>query len=562
MKRHTCAFHPSHETQTRCEICDRWICSKCEHRVGDHVYCSRWCGVRGTTRSAARAVAAAARLRPSLPWVIAALGLTALAFMAAMAILVARIVLVSGGAPAVSPRAVPVRTPVAVEGRLERDGRGWRIVVSGPPGMTVLVAAGSRPLLVVVLDARGRAVTRRLRLAGSPPRVTLSPLGRASVAMPLAPTPSPTPAPSSTPTPVPSPTPTATPSPTPTATPTATPSPTPSPTATPVPTPTRTPTPTPTAAPTAAPRPRAIRTPIVVRPLRRPASWTGRARPTPTPAPPGRAAVIRPGPTGRARRQTPGQRPSRGPAPPDIGLVGDAGPRLALTFDGGSEADGTAGLLDLLRRMHVRATIFLTGSFIRHHPALVRQAVLDGHEIGNHTFSHPHLTTYAADRRQKLRAGVTKAWFQGQLRAAEDLFFEATGHRMAPLWRAPYGEENRTLRAWAWELGYLHVRWSSLRGASLDSWDWVADEHSRLYEDPDTMMRRLTRFPHLDGGIVLMHLATRRPHPPWKVLPRLLRELDRRGIRQGTVGDLLRASPRWRPWLERAGRRHREVFGL
>jgi len=242
-------------------------------------------------------------------------------------------------------------------------------------------------------------------------------------------------------------------------------------------------------------------------------------------------------------------------------LVLDDGPRIAITFDGGSSGNGTAQLLDLLRRQHLRATLFLTGGFIRSHAGLVRQALLDGHEVGNHTWSHSHLTTYARNRRQQLLAGVTRPWFRQQLRRTEDLFYRTTGHRMAPMWRAPFGEENRQLRAWAYEMGYLHVRWSSLRGASLDSWDWVADEHSRLYENPARMLRRLLKFPRLEGGIVLMHLATQRQQPPWQVLPELLKTLRERRITPGTVTELLEASPTWRPRLARARELHRQTYG-
>ena len=217
-------------------------------------------------------------------------------------------------------------------------------------------------------------------------------------------------------------------------------------------------------------------------------------------------------------------------------------------------------MLDLLRSLHLRVTLFLTGAFIRNNPALVRQAVLDGHEIGNHTFSHPHLTTYAQNRRQRLRPQITRRWFVSQLTRTEDLFFETTGHHMAPLWRAPFGEENATLRRWAFEAGYLHVRWSSLKGASLDSHDWVEDEHSSLYEDPTAMLARLLSFPRLDGGIVLMHLATRRHVPPWSVLPNFLHALKARGLHPGTVGALLRASPRWRSRLEKVEAIHRARF--
>ncbi len=256
---------------------------------------------------------------------------------------------------------------------------------------------------------------------------------------------------------------------------------------------------------------------------------------------------------------TPATRPSpvamRSSQVPDLLLVRDGGPRLALTFDGGSTADGTAQLLALFRRLHLRPTLFVTGAFIRNHPALVRQAVLDGHEIGNHLLTHPHLTTYAKNRRQQLLPNVSRPWFEHQLLATERLFFEATGRRMAPLWRAPFGEENATLRSWAYDLGYLHVRWSSLRGTSLDSRDWVDDEHSSLFENSDRMMKRLLGFPHLEGGIVLMHLSTHRSQPPWKVLPELVAKLHARGIQLGSVSSLLQASPSWRPHLETARKR-------
>jgi peptidoglycan/xylan/chitin deacetylase (PgdA/CDA1 family) len=131
---------------------------------------------------------------------------------------------------------------------------------------------------------------------------------------------------------------------------------------------------------------------------------------------------------------------------------------------------------------------------------------------------------------------------------------------MAPLWRAPFGEENAVLRGWALELGYLHVRWSSLEGASLDSLDWISDEHSRLYRDSQRMVDRLLQFPRLEGGIVLMHLATERSEPPWSDLPRFVEELRRRDVKPVKVSTLLGESGTWRPWLERAHRRHREEF--
>jgi len=253
--------------------------------------------------------------------------------------------------------------------------------------------------------------------------------------------------------------------------------------------------------------------------------------------------------------------PSTAAAPPVLQLVDDAGPRIAITFDGNASSNGTAELLDLLQKHNLRVTLFVTGEFIEREPAIVRRAVLAGHEVGNHTFSHPHLTTWEENRRHDLISGMTRQRFQEELRKTERAFVEATGRGLKPLWRAPYGEENRELRYWAMEIGYLHVRWSSLQGASLDSLDWVADEHSSLYKSSERIMERLASFPRLEGGIILMHLASNRTEPPWRELPAFLETLERRGVEPALVSQLLEDSPTWRRWFRRAEVRHREVNG-
>ena len=279
--------------------------------------------------------------------------------------------------------------------------------------------------------------------------------------------------------------------------------------------------------------------------------------PTATPEP---SPTPTPRPTADSRAASRSAVPTPMVAPPVLQLVQDAGPRIAITFDGNASTNRTAELLDLLQQHDLEVTIFVTGQFIERYPSIIRRAVLAGHEIGNHTYSHPHLTTYAKDRRHRLLPEITRESFQRELQRTEEAFAKATGHAMQPLWRSPYGEENRILRGWALEMGYLHVRWSSLEGASLDSRDWVADEHSSMYQNSSTMMERLLRFPELRGGIVLMHLATTRNEPPWEELPTFVESLRKRGVEPTTVVQLLESSPTWRPWLNRARARHRETF--
>jgi len=391
----------------------------------------------------------------------------------------------------------------SITGALSELDRGWAVTIEGPPGAAVLVISSGRPATVVVLDPAGHGTASGLDL-GVDPRVELVKLGAVAATLSageaaVAPTSTPTATATASPTSVPTRVPTRVPTPTATAPPPRT-SPRPSP--------------TPTAAPTRSPRPS-------------------------------------PGPLSREEARV------RRSAPPVLHLVADAGPNIAITFDGGSSSNGTAELLDLLAELDLQVTMFLTGGFIEKHPGLVRRVLLEGHEIGNHTSSHSHLTSYAEDRTHRLLDHVSREWFVDELLRTERAFHDATGQGMAPLWRAPYGEENATLRGWAADLGYLHVRWSSLSGASLDSWDWVNDEHSRLYQDSRRMVERLLAFPRLHGGIVLMHLASDREEPPWDALPDFVRELRDRRITPTRVTDLLQSSSTWSPWLEKCRERHR-----
>lgn len=226
------------------------------------------------------------------------------------------------------------------------------------------------------------------------------------------------------------------------------------------------------------------------------------------------------------------------PAPPDITRGGTEKRELCLTFDGGSEAFDTTLILDTLRERGIRTTIFLTGGFIQRFPDIVRTIAADGHEVGNHTMNHPHLTTFEQNRRHSTLPGVTKEFLLRELMATERLFKEATGRDMARLWRAPYGEVNADIRAWAFEKDYAHVGWTTdyaLR-ESLDTLDWVKDTSSKHYRTAGEIKERLLGFGKnsngLNGGIALMHLSTDRAEDKLsEVLGELIDELGMRGYR-------------------------------
>ncbi len=223
---------------------------------------------------------------------------------------------------------------------------------------------------------------------------------------------------------------------------------------------------------------------------------------------------------------------------------------VALTFDGDAMCNAAEELLDTLRSRGVTATIFITGGFIRRFPEVVRALIAEGHEIGNHTYNHPHLTTWAENRRHTTYPGVTRAMLFNQLGRTERMFEKLTGKRMAPIWRAPYGERNREICRWAQEAGYLHIGWRQGRTwlENLDSNDWVPDEQTPGYHSPlqvvDKIMANARARPYgINGGIVLMHLGTqrkRRSEQVHLVLGRLIDELRSEGYRFVTATTMAR----------------------
>jgi peptidoglycan/xylan/chitin deacetylase (PgdA/CDA1 family) len=220
--------------------------------------------------------------------------------------------------------------------------------------------------------------------------------------------------------------------------------------------------------------------------------------------------------------------------------------QIALTFDGGSGDACAEQILDILKQKNIRCTLFLTGGFIKRYPQLVIRMVQEGHEIGNHTWSHPHLTTYEQDQQQHTCPGITRERLQQELMRTADLFFKVTRRKMAPLWRAPFGEQNADIRRWAAEIGYLQIGWTTGGGQTMDSLDWVADSTSTIYHPTDEILRRLLKFGQdetdgANGGIILMHLDTQRlTDPAYKILPTLIDSMRTKGYTFATISDIIR----------------------
>jgi peptidoglycan-N-acetylglucosamine deacetylase len=132
----------------------------------------------------------------------------------------------------------------------------------------------------------------------------------------------------------------------------------------------------------------------------------------------------------------------------------EGGREILLTFDDGPHPKWTPILLDHLREENIKAVFFVLGSKVANQAGrdIVRRAAEEGHQIGNHSYSHADLTRLDA-------AGI-----RDEIVRTRDLIEDVSGSRR--LFRPPYGAHNSTVDAVLKELGYTLMLWS------VDPEDW------------------------------------------------------------------------------------------
>lgn len=120
--------------------------------------------------------------------------------------------------------------------------------------------------------------------------------------------------------------------------------------------------------------------------------------------------------------------------------------KVAISFDAAWGADDTDELLSILENNDVKATFFLCGSWVDKFPEEVKKIYENGHEIGNHSNTHPHGSKISLEENKKEIMEVHKK--------IKDL----TGYEM-DLYRPPFGEYNDTVLKAAEEVGYHTIQW-------------------------------------------------------------------------------------------------------
>jgi len=198
---------------------------------------------------------------------------------------------------------------------------------------------------------------------------------------------------------------------------------------------------------------------------------------------------------------------------------------IALTIDDGPARPYTAEILDELQKLDVKATFFLIGENAERYPSLVRRIWREGHEIGNHSYTHPNI------------GAITDGQARLELNATQRVFQSILG-RSTLLFRPPYNADAEPSAAQevqpieiASELKYITVL------EYLDPQDW--NLHGRRAED---MLRTLmTQLETEHGSTILLHDGGGDRAETVRLIPMLVKELRARGYRFVPVSALVGA---------------------
>ena len=182
---------------------------------------------------------------------------------------------------------------------------------------------------------------------------------------------------------------------------------------------------------------------------------------------------------------------------------------ISISFDASWGGDQTMRILDLLDEYNAKATFFLVGIWVDKYPELVKEIHDRGHEIGNHSSKHPHMTKISESRmRQELSDMAEK--------------LEAITGEKPTLFRPPYGDYNNTVVSVARSEGYEVVQWS------IDSLDWKNKGAADLIRRATTNVA--------PGDIVLFHNDSKYI---LDALPTILKTYHQQGFTLIPVGELL-----------------------
>lgn len=183
--------------------------------------------------------------------------------------------------------------------------------------------------------------------------------------------------------------------------------------------------------------------------------------------------------------------------------------QVAISFDAAWGDEFTAGILDILDTYDVKATFFLVDFWSQKYPDDVKMIAERGHDIGNHSTTHPDMANLSAEQ------------IAQELNTSADTIESLTGKRPV-LFRPPYGSYSDTLIETAESLGYQTIQWS------VDSLDWKDISTEQIVE-------RINRNVQ-NGSIILFHNNAQHV---LEYLPQILENLKNSGYEVVKINDLI-----------------------
>ncbi len=183
--------------------------------------------------------------------------------------------------------------------------------------------------------------------------------------------------------------------------------------------------------------------------------------------------------------------------------------QVAISFDAAWGDEQTGELLDILDKCKVKATFFLVGDWVDKYPDDVKAIAEKGHDIGNHSDTHPHMPELSSDKEQ------------AEISACNEKIKAITGS--APtLFRPPYGDYNNTLVNCVKSMGMYCVQWD------VDSLDWKDPTPEQMCK---TVLSKVK-----DGSIVLMHNGAKNTPA---ALPGIIKGIQDKGFEIVLIKDLI-----------------------
>ncbi|SJZ61131.1 polysaccharide deacetylase family protein [Sediminibacterium ginsengisoli] len=202
------------------------------------------------------------------------------------------------------------------------------------------------------------------------------------------------------------------------------------------------------------------------------------------------------------------------------------GKKMVLTFDDGPDPEYTGKVLDILAKYKVPAVFFLIGIEAEKNIPLVKRIYREGHELGNHTFTHPNIAR-VSNQRASLEIDATR------------LLLECiTGHGTV-LFRAPYSDADNTRPGEMEALMPISLRRTEdylTIGENIDPKDWQIGEDHPL--NADSIFNRVVKMKD-SGNIILLHDAGGNRLATMEALPRIITYLQKNGYRFTSIADLL-----------------------